>query len=84
MAPPIPALLEWVAEHHEVRGFPGADAIPGDQLLTWDADGRELAMPRPTNTSGDFSSLAATDGFIELAAGTALRERGTTGRIFRW
>jgi molybdopterin molybdotransferase len=30
-------------------------------------DGDRLAMPKPTNTSGDFVSLAATDGFVELS-----------------
>jgi molybdopterin molybdotransferase len=51
-------------------------------LLGWDQDGRETAEPRPTNTSGDFSSLAGTDGFIELAPGR--HEAGTIGRVFRW
>jgi hypothetical protein len=26
-----------------------------------------LATPHPTNTSGDFATLAGTDGFIDLA-----------------
>jgi molybdopterin molybdotransferase len=29
-------------------------------------DGRLLATPVPTNTSGDFASLSGTDGFVEL------------------
>ncbi len=29
-------------------------------------DGRVLAAPKPTNTSGDFVSLGGTDGFVEL------------------
>jgi molybdopterin molybdotransferase len=53
-------------------------------VLSWSADGTELAEPRPTNTSGDFSSLAATDGFIELPAGEELRAKGSIGRIYRW
>lgn len=53
-------------------------------LLEWSADGVERALPRPTNTSGDFSSLAATDGFIELPPGLAVRAKGSTGRVWRW
>ncbi|MGD8340632.1 MAG: molybdopterin molybdotransferase MoeA [Gammaproteobacteria bacterium] len=53
-------------------------------VLGWSDDGVELAEPRPTNTSGDFASLAATDGFIELASGSAVHPAGTIGRIFRW
>ena len=52
--------------------------------LRWGADGVEHALPRPTNTSGDFSSLAATDGFIELAPRDGHYAAGTVGRIFRW
>ncbi len=34
----IPALLQWVAEHKVVEGFPGADSIPPDAVLTGQAD----------------------------------------------
>jgi molybdopterin molybdotransferase len=53
-------------------------------VLGWSAEGLELAEPRPTNTSGDFASLAATDGFIELASGSGTHPAGTVGQIFRW
>jgi len=53
-------------------------------VLRWDDAGREHAVPQPTNTSGDFASLAATDGFIELASGRAHHPAGEAGRIFRW
>jgi molybdopterin molybdotransferase len=46
------------------------------------AEGAALAEPRPTNTSGDFVSLAGTDGFVELPAGT--HDAGTVARLFRW
>jgi molybdopterin molybdotransferase len=52
--------------------------------LRWDEHGTVLADPKPTNTSGDFATLAATDGFIELAPGRERRPAGTIGRIFRW
>jgi molybdopterin molybdotransferase len=53
-------------------------------ILSWNADGGEIADPRPTNTSGDFSSLAGTDGFVELAAGSGQHTAGTIARVFRW
>jgi molybdopterin molybdotransferase len=53
-------------------------------VLGWDKSGNELAEPRPTNTSGDFATLATTDGFIELGSGTGYFPAGTVGRIWRW
>src|SRR5690606_10041660 len=46
-------------------------------------DGVLAAEPRPTNTSGDFITLAGTDGFVELPRGPEVYERGTAGRLFR-
>lgn len=42
------------------------------------------ATPRPTNTSGDFISLAGTDGIVELPQGAARYDAGTAARVFRW
>jgi molybdopterin molybdotransferase len=53
-------------------------------ILRWSDDGVESALPRPTNTSGDFASLAATDGFIELPSGRGEHPVGSIGRIYRW
>lgn len=36
--------------------------------LRADAAGGQVAVPAPTNTSGDFASLVGTDGFVELPA----------------
>lgn len=47
-------------------------------------DGVLLAEPRPTNTSGDFITLAGTDGFVELPRGPERYERGRSVRLFRW
>lgn len=33
-----------------------------------DPDGQLIATPVPTNTSGDFTALGGTDGYVELAA----------------
>jgi molybdopterin molybdotransferase len=53
-------------------------------ILSWSDDGVESALPRPTNTSGDFASLAATDGFVELPSGRGEHPVGSFGRIYRW
>jgi molybdopterin molybdotransferase len=42
------------------------------------------AEPRPTNTSGDFITLASTDGFVELPRGRAHYAEGEAVRLFRW
>jgi molybdopterin molybdotransferase len=31
-------------------------------------EGEQLAVPEPTNSSGDFAGLVGTDGFVELPA----------------
>ena len=52
--------------------------------LGWDDQGRQTAAPKPTNTSGDYISLAGTDGFIELPKGRDNDPEGTIARVFRW
>jgi molybdopterin molybdotransferase len=42
------------------------------------------ANPHLTNTSGDFVTLAGTDGFVELAAKKGTYAAGTVARLFRW
>src|SRR5690606_21815437 len=34
----VPALFAWAQEHHTVYGFPGAEAMPGTEITTFDAD----------------------------------------------
>jgi molybdopterin molybdotransferase len=46
--------------------------------------GRGWAMPRPTNGSGDFTSLAGTDGFVELPPGPNKYPKGFVTRLHRW
>jgi len=46
--------------------------------------GRSWASPRPTNGSGDFLTLAGTDGFIELPPGPNTYPRGFVASIYRW
>jgi molybdopterin molybdotransferase len=47
------------------------------------AEGIE-AEPRPTNSSGDFISLAGTDGFVELAPRRTAYPAGSVVRLYRW
>lgn len=52
--------------------------------LTYGADGECLATPRPTNTSGDFTALAGTDGVVELPRGMSDFAPGYTARFYPW
>lgn len=47
-------------------------------------DGESVAMPNPTNTSGDFIALGGTDGFVELPSETAEFPKGYAARFFSW
>ncbi len=46
--------------------------------------GRAWATPSPTNGSGDFTSLAGTDGFVELPPGPNVYPKGFVSRLYRW
>jgi molybdopterin molybdotransferase len=46
--------------------------------------GRPWASPCPTNGSGDFTSLAHTDGFVELPPGPVSLPKGFLTRLYRW
>lgn len=52
--------------------------------LDYTTDGQCLAVPKPTNTSGDFVALGGTDGFIELPRGRAEFPAGYVARFFGW
>ncbi len=52
--------------------------------LEWSTDGRLLARPAPTNTSGDFASLGGTDGYVELALEQDRFAPGTAVPLHRW
>ena len=47
-------------------------------------NGSIRATPAPTNTSGDFTSLTGTDGYVELAKGESLFDAGTAVPMHRW
>jgi molybdopterin molybdotransferase len=52
--------------------------------LRYDSDGTNRAEPRPTGGSGDFISLAGTDGFVELPQGPATHPAGLTVPFQHW
>jgi molybdopterin molybdotransferase len=46
--------------------------------------GRTWAQPAPTHGSGDFTSLAGTDGFVELPPGPNIYPKGFVTGLYRW
>lgn len=46
--------------------------------------GELLAVPDPSNTSGDFAGLVGTDGFVELAPGNGVFPAGTVAPFYAW
>ncbi|MEM7500936.1 MAG: molybdopterin molybdotransferase MoeA [Pseudomonadota bacterium] len=52
--------------------------------LLSDNDGRRLAQPILTNTSGDFTALSGTDGYVELSAEDSEFPAGTSAPFHRW
>ncbi len=47
-------------------------------------DGRTVATPVPTNTSGDFAALSGTDGYVELALERNEFPAGSPVPLHRW
>ncbi|HEY1900352.1 MAG TPA: molybdopterin molybdotransferase MoeA [Steroidobacteraceae bacterium] len=89
----IPALLAAMGEAHPVvRKIPlSAPVTVATKFVQFipvrtevDEWGRDWATPRPTNTSGDFTALAGTDGFVELPPGPNTYPKGFVARLFRW
>ncbi len=52
--------------------------------LVPDGAGGLAAEPRPTNGSGDFTSLTGTDGFVELPPGPREYAQGFVTPCYRW
>jgi molybdopterin molybdotransferase len=52
--------------------------------LAWRDDGAMIAAPRSINTSGDFSSLAGTDGIVELGPSAETRKAGSGVPFYSW
>jgi len=52
--------------------------------VSYDEWGRPWAHPRALNTSGDFTTLAGSDGFVELPSGPNTFAKGFVTRLYRW
>jgi len=52
--------------------------------LSSDGEGPLRAAPQPTNTSGDFVALGATDGIMELKRGQDGYPQGYASEVYRW
>ncbi len=61
---------------------PLASFVPVE--VDYDEWARPWARPRTLNTSGDFSTLAGTDGFVELPPGPNSFPKGFVTRLYRW
>jgi molybdopterin molybdotransferase len=53
-------------------------------VIEHDDWGRAWANPKPPNGSGDFLSLAGTDGFVELPPGPNTYPKGFVTSVYRW
>jgi molybdopterin molybdotransferase len=70
----LSAPIHWDAQ---LTGFVPVRVSNDDWARPW-------ATLCPTNGSGDFASLAMTDGFVELPPGPAEFAKGYVTRLFRW
>jgi molybdopterin molybdotransferase len=70
----LAAPIHWDAK---LTGFVPVRVSNDDWARPW-------ATPCQTNGSGDFASLASTDGFVELPPGPAEFAKGYVARLFRW
>lgn len=89
----IPAIAEAMGTRRVPQQRLGlASPVTFDLPLTYflpvsvehDDWGRPWAIPRPTNGSGDFLSLAGTDGFVELPPGPNTYPKGFAASMYHW
>ena len=67
----------------DIRFTPDLTCFQPVRLLS-SAAGQVLAMPVKTNTSGDFTALSATDGYVELVKGQDDFPAGSPVFVHRW
>ena len=89
----IPALSKASAAHSRPPEFaaltsdvtfePALTCFQPVRLVS-SAAGEVLAMPVKTNTSGDFTALSGTDGYVELALDESQFPAGTPVLLYRW
>ena len=75
--PEFAALAADVTFKPELTGFQPVRLISN-------AVGQVLAMPVKTNTSGDFTALSGSDGYVELVLGQSQFPSGTSVLLHRW
>ncbi|MGI9237060.1 MAG: molybdopterin molybdotransferase MoeA [Woeseiaceae bacterium] len=78
-----PSLPEFASLAVDIRFEPDLTCFQPVRLLSG-AAGQVLAMPVKTNTSGDFTALSATDGYVELPKGQSDFPAGTSVFAQRW
>lgn len=83
MGLPAPA-PEWVQLAEAVTFKPNLYYHLPVRLTHREQDGVALALPHPTNTSGDFASLAGSPGFVQLPAGESTFPAGFVADLWRW
>jgi molybdopterin molybdotransferase len=76
--PPMPVCLESAVNANPALTF----FVP--VRVHCDLTGRAMAAPLPPGTSGDFSALPRTHGFVELPAGSTGAPAGTVAAFYRW
>ena len=79
----LPRLPEFASLAAEIVFEPELTCFQPVRLIS-NAAGQVLAMPVKTNTSGDFTALSATDGFVELAREESHFPAGSPVFLHRW
>lgn len=89
----LPALLAAIGATPEQQPYVCLDA-PADThasltcfvpvRVQHEPSGKVTAHPLPTRTSGDFSSLPRTHGFVQLPPGPSALEAGTPVPFYSW
>ncbi|MDJ0794532.1 MAG: molybdopterin molybdotransferase MoeA [Woeseiaceae bacterium] len=74
---------EFASLASDVRFEPDLTCFQPVKLVS-NAAGQVLAMPVTTNTSGDFTALAGTDGYVELAKEESHFPAGSSVFLRRW
>jgi molybdopterin molybdotransferase len=89
----LPAMLEAMGQRSPpTETVRLAVSVDQSATLSWfvpvrlqhDADGVRRAVPMPAPTSGDFSSLTRTDGFVELPATQSHFPADFTATYYGW
>ena len=79
----VPASPEFASLASDVTFKPDLTCFQPVKIIS-NAAGQVLAMPIRTNTSGDFTALSATDGYVELAQEQSEFPAGTPVFLHRW